>query len=308
MRGTVRPKRGNRQSARKIEERPQRSCSALGIAEVIFITFMRRTGSETTSPNRINSLLPKNPAACLFQPRSNRHCTGRLAAESKQKNDRLAGVLVCIPLDFNLRWPVAEFLLYNSMPLEGWARSANPSAMEGSVSAPDVVWKKSGRFGRAGFGQTRRRDAWWLSPAAVFLGFGAFLVYANWAAFQNSHYTYGPYISPFYSPELVGDPNDSWFGARPTWLPAWVTAAMLILWAPGGFRVTCYYYRGAYYKAFWADPPKHSPLFFVYRNYLYRTAGARCVAWVLWISGRIHGARGIAGAADQRDPSRLLHL
>ena len=32
-------------------------------------------------------------------------------------------------------------------------------------------------------------------------------------------------------------------------------AAMLILWAPGGFRVTCYYYRGAYYKAFWADPP-----------------------------------------------------
>ena len=25
--------------------------------------------------------------------------------------------------------------------------------------------------------------------------------------------------------------------------------------APAGFRVTCYYYRGAYYKAFWADPP-----------------------------------------------------
>jgi len=29
----------------------------------------------------------------------------------------------------------------------------------------------------------------------------------------------------------------------------------LILWAPGGFRLTCYYYRGAYYKSFWADPP-----------------------------------------------------
>jgi hypothetical protein len=37
------------------------------------------------------------------------------------------------------------------------------------------------------------------------------------------------------------------------WVPA--SAALLILWAPGGFRVTCYYYRGAYYKAFWADPP-----------------------------------------------------
>jgi hypothetical protein len=28
-----------------------------------------------------------------------------------------------------------------------------------------------------------------------------------------------------------------------------------VLWAPGLFRLTCYYYRGAYYKAFWADPP-----------------------------------------------------
>ena len=28
----------------------------------------------------------------------------------------------------------------------------------------------------------------------------------------------------------------------------------MILWIPGGFRFTCYYYRGAYYKAFWADP------------------------------------------------------
>ena len=24
---------------------------------------------------------------------------------------------------------------------------------------------------------------------------------------------------------------------------------------PAGFRLTCYYYRGAYYKSFWADPP-----------------------------------------------------
>lgn len=31
--------------------------------------------------------------------------------------------------------------------------------------------------------------------------------------------------------------------------------ALLILGAPAGFRLTCYYYRGAYYKAFWADPP-----------------------------------------------------
>ena len=31
--------------------------------------------------------------------------------------------------------------------------------------------------------------------------------------------------------------------------------ALLILPFPGCFRFTCYYYRGAYYKSFWADPP-----------------------------------------------------
>jgi hypothetical protein len=39
----------------------------------------------------------------------------------------------------------------------------------------------------------------------------------------------------------------------PTWLP--FTPALLILPIPGIFRLTCYYYRGAYYKAFWMDPP-----------------------------------------------------
>src|SRR5205814_174342 len=31
--------------------------------------------------------------------------------------------------------------------------------------------------------------------------------------------------------------------------------ALIILPFPAFFRFTCYYYRGAYYKAFWADPP-----------------------------------------------------
>ena len=45
--------------------------------------------------------------------------------------------------------------------------------------------------------------------------------------------------------------------AKPAWWPSWApfSPAFLILWAPAGFRLTCYYYRGAYYKAFWADPP-----------------------------------------------------
>ena len=110
---------------------------------------------------------------------------------------------------------------------------------------------------RRRFGETARRDAWWIQPALVFLGLSTFLVYATWAAFQGTHYTFGPYVSPFYSPELFGDSPHSWFGPKPAFLPEWLpyTPALLILPIPALFRFTCYYYRGAYYKAFWADPP-----------------------------------------------------
>ncbi len=108
-----------------------------------------------------------------------------------------------------------------------------------------------------GFGKTQRRDNWWLTPLLTFLGLGGFLVYANWAAFQGAHYHFGPYLSPMYSPELWGDSPHAWFGTKPSWWPSFLpfSPALLILWMPGGFRFTCYYYRGAYYKAFWADPP-----------------------------------------------------
>ncbi len=108
------------------------------------------------------------------------------------------------------------------------------------------------------FGTTSRPDNWWIQPLAVFLGFSAFIVYSTWAALQGNHFRFGPYISPMYSPEVYGSPT-AWFGGNgaPSWCPTFLpfSAAMLILWAPGGFRFTCYYYRGAYYKAFWADPP-----------------------------------------------------
>src|SRR3954447_24632468 len=107
------------------------------------------------------------------------------------------------------------------------------------------------------FGKTTRRDLWWVQPLFTFLGLSLFLVYATWAAFQGRYYRFGPYLSPFYSPEIFGDSLSAYLGAWPRWWPSWapVSAALLILWAPGGFRLTCYYYRGAYYKAFWADPP-----------------------------------------------------
>jgi hypothetical protein len=108
-----------------------------------------------------------------------------------------------------------------------------------------------------GFGQTSRRDAWWAVPLGVFFGLSAFVVYTTWAMFQGEHYEFGPYLSPLYAPVLWGDSPHAWFGSRPPFWPAFIpfSPALLILPFPGSFRFTCYYYRGAYYKAFWADPP-----------------------------------------------------
>lgn len=115
------------------------------------------------------------------------------------------------------------------------------------------------------FGETTRPDLWWVQPLAVLLGFSAFIVYSTWAAFHpfyqgNCAYWFNGnganYISPFFSPELFGNSPHAIFGPKPGCWPAWLvfSPAFLVLWAPAGFRFTCYYYRGAYYKAFWADP------------------------------------------------------
>ena len=120
------------------------------------------------------------------------------------------------------------------------------------MSAPVLV-----PLTRRRFGETMRRDAWWVQPLVVFLILSAFVVYATWAAFQNAHYEFGPYLSPFYSPVLFGDSAHAWFGPKPAWWPGLLpfSPALIILPFPGLFRFTCYYYRGAYYKAFWSDPP-----------------------------------------------------
>lgn len=70
--------------------------------------------------------------------------------------------------------------------------------------------------------ETTRRDAWWLQPLVVFGVLGTFVVYATWAAFQGEHYAWGPYLSPFYSPELFGDSPHAWFGPKPDWIPVWL--------------------------------------------------------------------------------------
>jgi len=90
----------------------------------------------------------------------------------------------------------------------------------------------------------RRRDAWWLQVAAVVVGLSAFGIYATLRAFEGAYFQWGPYLSPFYSPLI--DVHHHYWPFSP---------ALLILGGPLSFRVTCYYYRKAYYRSFFFDPP-----------------------------------------------------
>src|SRR5438552_16488496 len=76
----------------------------------------------------------------------------------------------------------------------------------------DVMAYTNGTVKQASFGDTMRRDAWWLQPAVVFVGLSLFVVYSTWAALQGEHYYFGPYLSPFYSLEIFGASTHSLFG------------------------------------------------------------------------------------------------
>lgn len=125
-----------------------------------------------------------------------------------------------------------------------------------STSGAELTSRSLPVLPRRAFGQTNRKGLWWITPLLTFMGLGGFVVYATWRAFEGDHYWLGSYLSPFYSPEIWGSSPHAWIkGVPPLW-PSFLrfSPALIILGAPGGFRFTCYYYRGAYYKAFWADP------------------------------------------------------
>jgi len=105
-----------------------------------------------------------------------------------------------------------------------------------------------------------RKDPWWAQPIVTGLGLLAFVVYATWAAFRNGHYFVGldqarNYLSPFYSPCLAANcpPAVRWGPITPA--NSGFSPALIILIFPLAFRLTCYYYRKTYYRAFWLSPP-----------------------------------------------------
>jgi hypothetical protein len=110
--------------------------------------------------------------------------------------------------------------------------------------------------------RTLRTDRWWAEPTitgAVLIGF---VIYSTWAAFQNADYYARPYLSPFYSPCLAAVCGHARAGSTFVHAPTvgilgpwWaISPAIVILIVPLGFRMTCYYYRKAYYRAIWLAP------------------------------------------------------
>ncbi|WP_028849007.1 hypothetical protein [Thermocrispum municipale] len=105
---------------------------------------------------------------------------------------------------------------------------------------------------------TLRVDRWWMGPALTVAGLTVFVVYATFRAFQQAHYFVEDYhyLTPFYSPCVSEGcvEASSLFGRflpdHPLIPYAALSLPFLLL-----FRLTCYYYRKAYYRSFWLSPP-----------------------------------------------------
>jgi len=98
---------------------------------------------------------------------------------------------------------------------------------------------------RNAFAATERKDAWWVAPAATAIGLTIAGAYMGWAALQGGAYEWGSYLSPLYSPDIK----------KAFAINVPFSGAFLILAGPLSFRATCYYYRKAYYRAFFISPP-----------------------------------------------------
>ena len=107
--------------------------------------------------------------------------------------------------------------------------------------------------------RTLRNDRWWLQPAITVAVLLSFVIYATFRAFEAKYYFNEPLISPFYSPCLAKACGEAaHFGTPIGDLSIFgmvISPALFILIFPLGFRLTCYYYRKAYYRSFWMSPP-----------------------------------------------------
>jgi hypothetical protein len=129
--------------------------------------------------------------------------------------------------------------------------------LEAPRATPVVI---SGARGGPPLQPTQRQDRWWIQPTLVAIGLLGFTGYVIWAALRNGNFYAGNvgrgYLSPLYSPCVTHSCQEAGYVWGPIFGDWWrVSPAWLILIFPGAFRATCYYYRKAYYRAFFFSPP-----------------------------------------------------
>jgi hypothetical protein len=95
---------------------------------------------------------------------------------------------------------------------------------------------------------TLRKDPWWAYPAWIAFFLTVTIAYSTWAGLQTTGYFHEPYISPIFSPCLAVNCAEPTFRLIGEWW--FLSPALLVMWLPIVFRLTCYYYRKAYYRAF----------------------------------------------------------
>src|SRR5262245_3722640 len=93
----------------------------------------------------------------------------------------------------------------------------------------------------------QRQDRWWVEPFITVVAYSLFILYGLLRVFENQYSQWGPYLAPFYSPPVA-----EWLGLDRL-LP--LSGAFYVAAFPLLFRVSCYYYRKSYYRAFFWDPP-----------------------------------------------------
>jgi hypothetical protein len=106
--------------------------------------------------------------------------------------------------------------------------------------------------------RTLRTDPWRREPVITAVGLTLWVLYACVRVFMGRWYWVPQYhyLTPFYSPCVSGACTPeaaslgTWFPKVPSIVPYAVVSLPFIL----GFRLSCYYYRRAYYRAFWQSP------------------------------------------------------
>jgi hypothetical protein len=109
--------------------------------------------------------------------------------------------------------------------------------------------------------KTLRTDRWWIEPAYTVAGLSAWLLWGviHTVFIKDYYFAQGAgyhYLTPFFSPCVSNAcvPGSAEFGTFMPNIPllpfAFLTLPFLLL-----FRLTCYYYRRAYYRSFWLSPP-----------------------------------------------------